>query len=189
MLPSPRAVLTAATPFTKLWLVLSQAQILDWVCCAMQTCATHPKTARREEKSDKKKEERIGAQLVAEIMGPHPDTATFAISDPTWRPSSSHLQPTWASQPRNCGGHDGRDDARVPPVDLTALVQLTAWVEQLDGIMRMNNGEDEVILRIRARAVGVLDSWVGRWEVMQGVQKSNRFTYAKERSPALAPGP
>ena len=70
----------------------------------MQTCATHPKTALREEKSDKKKEERIGAQLVAEIMGPHPDTATFAISDPTWRPSSSHLQPTWAPQPESkCG--------------------------------------------------------------------------------------
>ena len=29
------------------------------------------------------------------------DTATFAISDPTWtwRPSSSHVQPTWAPQP------------------------------------------------------------------------------------------
>ena len=72
----------------------------------MQTCATHPKTARREEKSDQKKAERIGAQLAAEIMGPPTDTATFAISDPTWawRPSSSHSQPTWASQPeRKCG--------------------------------------------------------------------------------------
>ena len=168
--------------------MLSQAKF--WIGFAvMQTCATHPKTARREEKSDQKKAERIGAQLAAEIMGPPTDTATFAISDPIWRPSSLHIQPTWASQPRNSGGHDGRNDALIPPVDLTALVQLTAWVEQLDGIMRMNNGEDEVILRIRARAVGVLDSWVGRWEVMQGVQKSNRFTYAKERSPALAPGP
>ena len=55
----------------------------------MPPCATHPhpKTARREEKSDKKKEERIGAQLVAEMMGPPTDTATFAISDPIWRPS------------------------------------------------------------------------------------------------------
>ena len=79
----------------------------------MPPCATHPhpKTAWREEKSDKKKEERIGAQLVAEIMGRPTDTATFAISDPIWRPSSLHLQPTWASQPRNCGGHDGRDHA------------------------------------------------------------------------------
>ena len=144
--------------------------------CAMQTCAIHPKTARREEKSDRKKAERIGAQLAAEIMGSpsavsQGDTATFAISDPTWRPSSSHLQPTWASQPRACSGHDARDDARVPPVDLTALVQLTAWVERLDGIIRMNNGEDEVILSIRSRAVAVLDSWVERWEVRQGLQK------------------
>ena len=44
----------------------------------MLSCATHPnpKTARREEKSDKKKEERIGAQLVAEIMGAPTDTVT-----------------------------------------------------------------------------------------------------------------
>ena len=100
------------------------------------------------------------------------DTATFAISDPTWtwRPSSSHLQPTWAPQPRNCGG-DGRADALVPPVDLAALVQLTAWVERLDAIMRTNDGEDKVILKIRTRAVGVLDSWVGRWELRQRVQE------------------
>ena len=136
----------------------------------MQTCAVHPKTARREEKSDKKKEERIGAQLVAEITGSPTDTATFSISDP-WRPSSSHLQPTWAPQPRNCGGHDGRADALVPPVDLAALVQLTAWVERLDAIMRTNDGEDKVILKIRTRAVGVLDSWVGRWELRQRVQE------------------
>ena len=73
----------------------------------MQTRATHPKTARREAKSDKKKEERIGAQLMAEINLTD-DTATAIISDPTWtwKPSSSHdLQPTWA-------------------------LPLTAWVEQ-----------------------------------------------------------
>ena len=138
----------------------------------MQTRATHPKTARREEKSDKKKEERIGAQLMAEITEPTDDTATFAnaISDPTWRPSSLHLQPTWRSQPSNCGDHDGRDDTRVLPVDLAALEQLTAWVERLDAIMRMNDGEDKVIISIRTRAVGVLDSWVRRWAVRQGAQ-------------------
>ena len=133
--------------------------------------STHPKTARREEKSDKKKEERVGAQLVAEIMGPPTDTATFAISDPIWRPASLHLQPTWASQPRNCGGHDGREHACAPAVDLSALLQLTAWVERLDAIMRTNDGEDKVILKIRTRAVGVLDSWVGRWELRQRVQE------------------
>ena len=131
----------------------------------MQTCAIHPKTARREEKSDKKKEERIGAQLVAEIMGSPTDTATFAISDPIWRPASLHLQPTWASQPRNCGGHDGREHACAPAVDLSALLQLTAWVERLDAINHMNAGEDQVILKIRSQAVHVLDSWARRWYV------------------------
>ena len=129
----------------------------------MQTCATHPKTARREEKSDQKKAERIGAQLAAEIMGPPTDTATFAISDPTWawRPSSSHSQPTWASQPeRKCGGYRGGDHACAPAADLAALLQLTAWVERLDAINHMNDGEDQVILKIRSRAVRVLDSWV-----------------------------
>ena len=61
----------------------------------MQTRSTHPKTVRREEKSDKKKEERIGAQLMAEINEPTDVTATATISD-TWKPSSSHLQLTWA---------------------------------------------------------------------------------------------
>ena len=94
-----------------------------------------------------------------------------AISGPAWTPSSSYLQPTWAPQPRNCGGDDGRADALAPPVDLAALVQLTAWVERLDAIMRTNDGEDKVILKIRTRAVGVLDSWVGRWELRQRVQE------------------
>ena len=107
----------------------------------MQTRATHPKTVRREAKSDKKKEERIGAQLMAEITEPTDDSATAAaavsacvsacVSDPAWKPSSSHLQPTWALQPeRKCGGHGGGNHACAPAVDLAALSQLTAWVEQ-----------------------------------------------------------
>ena len=132
----------------------------------MQTCATHPKTARREEKSDQKKAERIGAQLAAEIMGPPTDTATFAISDPTWTwgPSSSHVQPTWAPQPeRKCGGHGGGDHACALAVDVAALLQLTAWVEKLDAINHMNSGEDQVIINTRSQAVGVLDAWTKRW--------------------------
>ena len=71
----------------------------------------HPTTARREEKSNKKKEERIGAQLMAEITDPPNQTAFAIISDPLWRHSSPHLQPTWAPQPeRKCGGHGGDDD-------------------------------------------------------------------------------
>ena len=52
----------------------------------MQMCATHPKTARREEKSNKKKEERIGAQLMAEINEPTDDTATVCTQEASaWR--------------------------------------------------------------------------------------------------------
>ena len=93
-------------------------------------------------------------------------TATFAISDPTWtwRPSSSHLQPTWAPQPeRKCGGHGGGDHACALAVDVAALLQLTAWVEKLDAINHMNSGEDQVIINIRSQAVGVLDAWTKRW--------------------------
>ena len=72
--------------------------------------------------------ERIGLQLMAEITGSPSDTP---ISDPTWTPSSSHLQPAWALQPeRRCGGHGGGNHTCAPAVDLAALSQLAAWVEQ-----------------------------------------------------------
>ena len=76
----------------------------------MQRLTGADKTARREAKSNQKKEAAVGAQLMREITDPH--NQTFAIiSDPTWRPSSPHLQPTWAAQPeRKCGGHGGGDD-------------------------------------------------------------------------------
>ena len=96
------------------------------------------------------------------------DTATIAISDPTWtwRPSSLHVQPTWAPQPeRKCGGHGGGDHACALAVDVAALLQLTAWVEKLDAINHMNSGEDQVIINIRSQAVGVLDVWTKRWYV------------------------
>ena len=83
-----------------------------------------------------------------------------------WQPTTSQTQPTWAPPPeRKCNGQGGGDHACAPAVDLATLLQLTAWIERLDAIMRMHDGEDEVILKIRTRAVGVLDSWVQRWEV------------------------
>ena len=94
------------------------------------------------------------------------DTATIAISDPTWtwRPSSAHLQPAWAPQPeRKCGGRGAGDHACALAVDVAALLQLTAWVEKLDAINQMNSGEDQLIINIRSQAVGVLDAWTKRW--------------------------
>ena len=77
----------------------------------MQRLTGADKTAWREAKSNQKKEAAVGAQLMREITDP-PDQTSFAIiSDPTWRPSSPHLQPTWAAQPeRKCDGHGGGDD-------------------------------------------------------------------------------
>ena len=95
---------------------------------------------------------------------------TSQVGTWTWPESypRSHLPPTctWAPPPeRKCNGQGGGDHACAPAIDLATLLQLTAWIERLDAIMRANDGEDEVILKIRTRAVGVLDSWVQRWEV------------------------
>ena len=57
--------------------------------------------------------------------------SSACVSDAAWKPSSSHLQPTWALQlERKCGGHGDGDRACAPAVDLAALSPLTAWVEQ-----------------------------------------------------------
>ena len=107
---------------------------------------------------------------------PHTATATISdptsayVSDPAWKPSSSHLQSTWALRPeRKCGGHGGGDHTCTPAVDLAALSQLTAWVERLDAINHMNAGEDQMILKIRTRAVRVLDLWAQRWYARQAM--------------------
>ena len=77
----------------------------------MQRLTGADKTAWREAKSNQKKEAAVGAQLMREITDPPNQTSFAIISDPTWRPSSPHLQPTWAPQPeRKCGGHGGDDD-------------------------------------------------------------------------------
>ena len=105
------------------------------------------------------------------------DTVTFAISDPTWtwRPSSAHLQPTWAPQPEpKCGGRGAGDHACALAVDVAALLQLTAWVEKLDAINHMNGGEDQLIINIRSQAVGVLDAWTKRWYATHAMTDDER---------------
>ena len=57
----------------------------------------------------------------------------------------------------------GGSDACAPPVDLAALVQLTAWIKALSELIRMQDGEDSRFVALRARAVLVLESWVQRW--------------------------
>ena len=57
----------------------------------------------------------------------------------------------------------GGSDACAPPVDLAALVQLTAWIKALGELIRMQDGEDSRFADVRARAVSVLESWAQRW--------------------------
>ena len=117
------------------------------------------------------------------------DTATIAISDPTWtwRPSSVHLQPTWAPQPeRKCGGRGAGDHACALAVDVAALLQLTAWVEKLDAINHMNGGEDHLIINIRSQAVGVLDAWTKRWYATHAMTDDAQRANAEDPTTSMA---
>ena len=57
----------------------------------------------------------------------------------------------------------GGSDASAPPVDLAALVQLTAWIKALSELIHMQDGADSRFVDARERAVSVLESWVQRW--------------------------
>ena len=57
----------------------------------------------------------------------------------------------------------GGSDASAPPVDLAALLQLTAWIKALSELIHMQDGEDSRCVDVRARAVLVLESWAQRW--------------------------
>ena len=57
----------------------------------------------------------------------------------------------------------GGSDASAPPVDLAALVQLTAWIKALGELIRMQDGADSRFVDVRERAVSVLESWAQRW--------------------------
>ena len=104
----------------------------------MQPTATKAKGLTRLQKENRNREAAtIGSLLSdeqpkhAHIYSPNMLTSTLAIPDQTWRPSSSHLQPTWALQPeRKYGGHGGGDHACASAVDLAALLPLTVSAEQ-----------------------------------------------------------
>ena len=57
----------------------------------------------------------------------------------------------------------GGSGACAPPVDLAALVQLTAWIKALGELIRMQDGQDSRFVDVRERAVSVLESWVQQW--------------------------
>ena len=65
---------------------------------------------------------------------------------------------------------DRGSDACAPPVDLAALVQLTAWIKVLGELIRKQDGEDSArFVDVRARAVSVLESWAQRWYDEQAI--------------------
>ena len=57
----------------------------------------------------------------------------------------------------------GDSAACAHPVDLAALVQLTAWIKALGELIRMQDGADSRFVDVRERAVSVLESWVQQW--------------------------
>ena len=57
----------------------------------------------------------------------------------------------------------GGSDASAPPVDLAALVQLTAWIKALNELVHMQEGADSRFVDARERAMSVLESWVQQW--------------------------
>ena len=63
----------------------------------------------------------------------------------------------------------GDSAACAHPVDLAALVQLTAWIKALGELIRMQDGEDPQFVDLRARAVLVLKSWAQRWYDRQAI--------------------
>ena len=63
----------------------------------------------------------------------------------------------------------GDSAACAPPVDLAALVQLTAWIKALGELIRMQDAEDSRLFDVRARAVSVLESWAKRWHDGQAI--------------------
>ena len=85
------------------------------------------KTARREAKANRSKEERIGLQLMAEINAMDPANAfTFGPMEPGTMSGAStrSVASPWALP-------GGSNDACAPAVDLAALMQLTAWIKAL----------------------------------------------------------
>ena len=69
----------------------------------------------------------------------------------------------------------GGSDACAPPVDLAALVQLTAWIKALGELICMQDGDDSRFVAMRARAVSVLESWAKRWYDGQATVRTDTY--------------
>ena len=114
---------------------------------AMQTKEIHPKTKLREEKSDLKKEERIGV-VMHQINKPH------ALYDHIWTPIPAH-------DPRTRSGRASPSCTAGGITDTSAiighLIQLTTAVKTLDELCKLTRSTD--VLSLRNRAISLLAEW------------------------------
>ena len=118
----------------------------------MQTKEIHPKTKLREEKSDLKKEERIGV-VMHEINKPH------ALYDHIWTPIPAHDPRTRsgrASPSCTAGGSTDTSAMNVGPT-LYDVIQLTTAVKTLDELCKLTRSTD--VLSLRNRAISLLAVW------------------------------
>ena len=114
----------------------------------MQTKEIHPKTKLREEKSDLKKEERIGV-VMHEINKPR------ALYDNIWTPIP-------ANDPRTRSGRASPSCTAGGSTDTSAMnvghvIQLTTAVKTLDELCNLTRSTD--VLSLRNRAISLLAVW------------------------------
>ena len=111
----------------------------------------HPKTKVREEKSDLKKQERIGV-VMHEINKPH------ALYDNIWTPNSARAGPcaTFAVASPSCTASGSTNSIAMNVGD---VMQLTTAVKVLDELCKCTHSNDAQLIFLRNRSVSLLAVW------------------------------
>ena len=117
----------------------------------MQTKEIHPKTKLREEKSDLKKEERIGV-VMHQINKPH------ALYDHIWTPNPTRAVPrtTSATVSPSCSAGGSTDTSAM---DIGHVMQLTTSVKTLDELCKFTRSTDAQLISLRNQAISLLAVW------------------------------
>ena len=120
----------------------------------MQTKEIHPKTKLREEKSDLKKEERIGA-VMHEINKQH-----ALYDDGIWTPNMASGDPhaAFATSSPSCTA-GGSTDARADKKDLKHLMKLVTLVKMVDDLCKCTRSTDAQLVSLRSQALSLLQVW------------------------------
>ena len=122
---------------------------------AMQTKEIHPKTKLREEKSDLKKEERIGKLVMHEINQP-----CGSLYDAVWTPDTARvgLHAAFATSSPSCTA-GGSTDARADKKDLKHLMKLVTLVKLVDDLCKCTRSTDAQLVSLRSQALSLLQVW------------------------------